>query len=137
MKTNENTTIGERIKFRRKELKLTTTDIKNNAGISVGTLSEIENNIVVPSSKTIIKLSQVLECSTDYILLGKNKGQNKDGDIRANRLLTYFYAMSEESKEDILYQAEYLARKGGAISSNLGKNKADDGEIEEETKVLA
>ncbi len=111
---NEN--IGKRIKDRRKELQLSLQDISNETGISTGNLSGIEKGNVLPSSKNLIKLSQILECSTDYILLGKNKGQDIDGDIRAVRLLSCFYAMCEEDKTEILMLADFKARKGGVTS---------------------
>ena len=64
--------IGERIKNRRKELHLTGKQIKDAVGISTGNLSDIENGKILPSSSALIGLSKVLECSCDYILLGKS-----------------------------------------------------------------
>ena len=63
--------IGIRIKDRRKALKLTGAQIKEKTGISTGNLSDIENGRSLPSATAIVQLAQILECSTDYILLGK------------------------------------------------------------------
>ena len=54
--------IGERIKTRRKELKLSQTDIYERCDITSGALSKIENGKTTPSVIAFYKLSQVLEC---------------------------------------------------------------------------
>ena len=58
--------IGERIKTRRKELKLSQTDIYERCDITSGALSKIENGKTTPSVIAFYKLSQVLE----YELVG-------------------------------------------------------------------
>ena len=68
----ESLTIGMRIKQRRKELGLTQTQIKELTGISSGNMSEIENGSKLPSTPTLISLSNILQCSIDWILTGKN-----------------------------------------------------------------
>lgn len=73
---NENT-IGARIKKRRKELNLTQTQIKQLTGISSGNLSDIENGNKLPSASAIIQLSDVLNCTTDWIL----KGDSHESEI--------------------------------------------------------
>ena len=64
--------IGIRIRQRRKELSLTQTKIKELTGISSGNLSDIENGNKLPSTNAIISLSEVLNCTTDWILKGKS-----------------------------------------------------------------
>lgn len=63
--------IGNRIKTRRKELKLTQIDIKKATGISNGNLSEIENGNSLPSASALIALSRTLQVSIDWILTGE------------------------------------------------------------------
>ena len=53
--------IGERIKTRRKELKLSQTDIYERCDITSGALSKIENGKTTPSVIAFYKLSQVYE----------------------------------------------------------------------------
>lgn len=62
--------IGERIRNRRKELHLTQTDIKSACGISSGALSEIENGNRTPSIIIFHALSEILECSMDWLATG-------------------------------------------------------------------
>lgn len=68
----DNMEIGKRIKNRRLELKLTQADIRRETGISTGNLSGIENGSSAPSASALCELSRVLNCSIDYILLGKS-----------------------------------------------------------------
>lgn len=64
--------VGERIRNRRKELRLTQTDIKAACGISSGALSEIENGNRTPSIITFHALSEVLQCSMDRLATGES-----------------------------------------------------------------
>lgn len=59
MKLNDST-IGTRIKNRRKELGITQVDVKNATGISSGNMSEIENGNRLPSTPTLLQLSTLL-----------------------------------------------------------------------------
>lgn len=62
--------IGERIKTRRKELKLSQTDIYERCDITSGALSKIENGKTTPSVIAFYKLSQVLECDMNWLATG-------------------------------------------------------------------
>mgnify|MGYP001053427790 FL=1 len=63
-------TIGERIRARRKELKLTLKDVNELTSISTGNLSEIENGKYLPGVLALLQLSNALKCSTDWIMKG-------------------------------------------------------------------
>lgn len=98
--------IGQRIKSRRKALKITQTYIQENTRISSGNLSCIENGKSLPSAQALIELSRVLKCSTDWILTGKYP------EVRGNFLvaetedeifmLDSFKRMSDEDKKELL-----------------------------------
>lgn len=64
--------IGERIRDRRKELQLTQNDIKSACGISSGALSEIENGNRTPSVLAFHALSEVLQCTMDWLATGES-----------------------------------------------------------------
>ena len=64
--------IGGRIRDRRKELHLTQNDIKSTCGISSGALSEIENGNRTPSIILFHTLSEVLQCSMDWLATGES-----------------------------------------------------------------
>lgn len=63
--------IGQRIKERRKSLHITQTQIQEHTSISSGNLSCIENGKYLPSAVALIELSDILDCSVDWILTGK------------------------------------------------------------------
>lgn len=62
--------IGTRIAARRKELNLTQEALTNLTDISTNQLSNLENNRSVPTVETIMKLSEALQVTPDYFLLG-------------------------------------------------------------------
>lgn len=64
------TSIGNRIRDRRKELGLTQTDIHEKCGIASGALSQMESGNRTPSAITLYKLSTVLDCSIDWLITG-------------------------------------------------------------------
>lgn len=129
------TMIGQRIKERRKTIGLTGSQIKELTGISTGNLSEIENGKILPSSIALINLSNVLECSVDYILFGESsKYENaKNSNIRnsdESNLLKYFRGVSEDDQEELLLMAQLKynrtqkARKDNSKSFTVGSETA-------------
>jgi len=109
----ESTSIGTRIKQRRKELGLTQVQIKQETGISSGNMSEIENGNKLPSTPALISLSTVLDCSIDWMLKGEapNRENYFLSDEREVQLLDGFREMSEEDKEELIEILEMKLRK--------------------------
>lgn len=64
-------TIGQRIRKRRKELQLTIKDIKEATGLSIGNISDLENDKYAPSVAALIPLSIALSISIDWIVTGR------------------------------------------------------------------
>lgn len=64
-------TIGKRISAKRVELGLTQQQLSEKSLIAIPTISNIEGDKRMPSIDTLIQLAPVLNCSIDYILLGK------------------------------------------------------------------
>lgn len=64
--------IGRRIAERRKSLGITGQQIRERTGISTGNLSGIEKGSSLPSAIALIGLSQILDCSIDWILKGES-----------------------------------------------------------------
>jgi transcriptional regulator with XRE-family HTH domain len=62
------TEIGERIKSLRKEKNWTLQDLCQRSGVSISTLSKIENGQVASSFDTLLKVSRGLESSFDGVL---------------------------------------------------------------------
>lgn len=102
--------LGKRIKNRRLELKLTQSDIKQKTGISTGNLSDIERGRSAPSASALCELSDVLECSVDYILFGKSRNTDKSklSDIREQLTPVQELVLSSLLELDPIDQEEIL-----------------------------
>lgn len=103
MELNTNT-IGQRIKQRRNQLGLKQMEVKNAVGVSSGNMSDLENGNRLPSAGTLIRLSQVLHCSTDYILTGESPDQEFFSSITAeeSEVLRLYRKLSADDQEEIL-----------------------------------
>ncbi|MFA3778629.1 LexA family protein [Yersinia sp. 1652 StPb PI] len=64
-------TVGGRIKFRRRQLKLTQKDIAEYVGISASAVTQWESDATGLSSDSLLKLSSLLECAPEWLLSGK------------------------------------------------------------------
>src|SRR5690349_6475715 len=64
-------TTGDRIREIRERRKLTQDQLADNAGISKGFLSDVENNKRNISSQAILRLANVLGASVDFLLRGE------------------------------------------------------------------
>lgn len=60
--------IGEKITNLRQELGLNQKQLAEKVGITEASLSRYENNLREPRAEIISRISEVLNCSTDYIL---------------------------------------------------------------------
>lgn len=129
-----NMEIGNRIKQRRKELGLTQVQIHAQTGISSGNLSLIENGKTLPSSSALINLSDLLQCSIDYLLKGVSLNSNNDEifnfkdslDVSPEdkQLLENFHKLHIDDQDEILAMIELkLKRKTqGRKSFHSGQN---------------
>lgn len=121
-------TIGSRIKSRRIELGLKQTKIKEYVGISSGNLSEIENGKRSPSMQNLYKLSEVLNCSIDWIVKGDSLNPEKISfsELRESekQLIMQFRSLSEEDRIEInmIMQMKY-DRHMKKVESSLSGDK--------------
>lgn len=111
-------TIGSRIKQRRKELKLTQNQIFSQTGISSGNISSYEQDKILPSATAIVALSQVLHCTTDWLLTGnslisKNPHPSKDEET----FLEYYKMLSADDKEEILLLMKLKCKRSSGKKS--------------------
>ena len=65
--------IGKRIRKKRKAMYMTIADIKEQTAIAPATLSEIERGNIAPSCLTLLRLAEIFECTTDWILKGSEE----------------------------------------------------------------
>lgn len=68
MKNLDFTVIGQKIKERRLDLGITQEQIANQLEINPSHVSNIERGRTNPSLTTLIKISNILECSIDYFI---------------------------------------------------------------------
>ncbi|MGJ7133314.1 LexA family protein [Morganella morganii] len=66
-------TLGERIKFRRRQLKMTQRDVAECVGISASAVTQWEGDSTGLSSENLLRLSAVLRCSPQWLLLGEGE----------------------------------------------------------------
>lgn len=66
-------TVGSRIKFRRRQLKLTQKDVAEYLGISASAVTQWERDATDPASDNLLKLAQVLSCSPEWIMSGEGE----------------------------------------------------------------
>lgn len=102
--------IGKRIKSKRKELNLTIKQVHEISGLSIGNISDMENDKYAPSTSSLIPLSKVLQCSIDWIITGSNY-QNEIREIEIenttkfseieNDIVNMFRQLDERDKEDV------------------------------------
>ncbi|EAD1199026.1 helix-turn-helix transcriptional regulator [Listeria monocytogenes] len=93
---------GNRLKQLRKNNNKTQEDISKILGISRGAYSHIENGRNEPDMETIVKLANIFEVSTDYLL---GKSTNGLVDIIAAHI------DAEASEEDIKEILAYIEEK--------------------------
>lgn len=99
-------TIGERIKYARKMRNLTITQLKEITALSTGNLSDLENNKAMPSANALIKLTEALGVSIDWILLGKDFDTSNDSikEILSDKdleLLKNYNLLPKDKQRDI------------------------------------
>ncbi|HGM5304521.1 TPA: LexA family protein [Serratia marcescens] len=66
-------TIGQRIRQRRKEKKLTQKAVANFVGASPSAVTQWELDTTQPKGENLLKLASLLECSPNWLISGKNK----------------------------------------------------------------
>ena len=86
--------LGERIRKRRQEMKLSQESFAEKAGISINTVSRIEGGQTAMSVEIFRKMIEILETDAN-ILLGKEEGDTE----------------RQESVQEVLYQIQKLEWK--------------------------
>ena len=64
--------LGSRVRSKRKKLHMTQLSLAESTGLSVPYISLVENGQKKPSLDAILKISEVLDLSLDYLLLGEH-----------------------------------------------------------------
>ncbi|EAC5600998.1 XRE family transcriptional regulator [Listeria monocytogenes] len=120
---------GNRLKQLRKNNNKTQEDISKILGISRGAYSHIENGRNEPDMETIVKLADIFEVSTDYLL---GKSNNGLVDIIAAHIDSN--ATEEDIKEILAYIEE--KRKEHANENEINITEIASKEDEEVNKFV-
>lgn len=125
-------TLGERIKERRKIIGLTQSDLAGS-NLSSGMVSLIERNLTNPSLKTIEQLSEKLGVSVNYLLNNEETDINniENKQISLNMLKGLIKAQKFEEAERILKEVNNQGEIDSTLAGMFYKLK---GELELEKK---
>jgi len=75
--------IGERVRELRKKHKMTQAEVARKIGVSSPTITQWENNQTSPKGDNLLKLSQVLSCTPDYLMSGKGSPNDIHENVEA------------------------------------------------------
>lgn len=87
--------LGKRISLRRKALGLTQEQVAEQMNVSVQMISNLEQGRKAIRPENLVKLSGVLQISTDYLLMGKGPA----GDLCS--VAAKLYALSPEQQSAV------------------------------------
>lgn len=119
-------TLGQRIKLKRNEIKLTQKELATKLGIDHTTVSKWESDIYEPDTSTLNKLADIFNVQVDWLT-----GRTDDPTPPGEKAKPY-YALTEKDERDI---ARDLERMMSDLESN--EAMAFYGEpMDEETKRL-
>lgn len=97
--------IGNRISERRKQLNLTQEQVAEKMNVSIQMVSNLERGNKAIKIENLLKISEILDMSTDYILTGKHT--EKD----VNAFLTRVSKLSDNDYKMIDMLIEYCLNK--------------------------
>lgn len=130
-------TIGNRIKLKRMENGLTQNQLHNMTGLSVGNISELELNKKYPSVKSLIKLSEALCCSTDWLIKGSDPDDESFSSFslcapEEYEMLQGFRQLGPAEREEMLgiLSLKLQKIKKETSSAFVQNNKSENSELE-------
>lgn len=111
--------LGERIKRKRKEAKITQSELARMINNTSPAISDWETGKGEPRLKTLIGIAEALNTTTDYLLIGKEtytKGENMESIERLKQVLESPYTKMNEKAEllgyiQIFYEKDQRARE--------------------------
>ena len=125
----DNNMIGQRIRERRLHKKLTQKQLASLAKIR-GSISELENSKYLPSAETLLNISQILDCSIEWILTGEDRISDNASPEQLSDILPLLKQLSPQRLEEVkkfinykLYEQENDSELSS--TSNHGKNVMD------------
>jgi len=115
------TTVGQRVKQRRRELGLSQDALAQRAGISKSFLSDLETGKRSLGAETLLDLARAMGLSLDYLMTGK-ESRNQKPEVQIPATLATFAAKEGLS----MRQALTLLHMQEQIIANRKSAKRDD-----------
>lgn len=122
--------IGDKLKQRRKELKLTQQQLAEMVGAKKNTISNYECGISSPNEDTIITLMEALQCDANYLFdYQEPTHSNAFSPVpteNERKMLEYFREFNEEGQEKLLneaYDMSQLDRYKKGSKSDVAKTQ--------------
>lgn len=109
--------VGDRIAQMREELSLSQTELANKSGLKPPTISQYESGSRSPSYEALIKLSNALNVTTDYLITGKEIMVGTITDPITKILLHLLQWLPEEKKDMLLDYAIFLSRGSNLVDA--------------------
>ena len=121
--------VVSRIKLRRRELKMTQTELANVANLTPAAISQFESGTRKPSFNTLSSLSDALKVTTDY-LLGKEERRYDDllADPKVSSMFEGMMEFTEKDKDTLYEFYEFLKTKAEASKAAAEKKSRSDTE---------
>lgn len=107
----------ERIAKRREELNMTQTELAKRAGLKPPAISQYESGARSPSYEALMKLSNALGVTTDYLMSGADLNSDLIKEKTAKILFHIIQDMSVENKEKLLQYAFFLTNASSSPST--------------------
>ncbi|GAB6152578.1 hypothetical protein JCM17380_13280 [Desulfosporosinus burensis] len=101
--------VSERILKRRELLGLSQTELAKRAGLQPPAISQYESGVRNPSYEAIVKLSNALNVTTDYLVSGKELSTDVIHDDTIKFLLKITQGLSVQDKDKLLEFAVFLS----------------------------
>ena len=94
---------GEKLKTIRKSRNLTQLELSQRLGVSKGTVSAYEQGLSYPSIETLVKITSILNISSDYLLGISDELSFKLGGLNKEQMQTIlqFVSLIENANEII------------------------------------
>lgn len=110
--------IGQRLKEKRTESKLSLQKLSNLTGIPISSIRDYENDKYDPPISKVLKLSIALKCSIIWIATGEDK-EKLNLTEKELKLIKIFNDINDVDKNEIIEYAEFKANKKIKSNNNI------------------
>lgn len=128
-------TVSERIFFLLKEKNLTAKDLGSYIDVKPSSISAWKNEGSYPSSKYIVRISEFLEVSLEFLLTGKEKISPAELTADEQELLTYYKNLMDIDKGKLLERAKMMSEQEDQPAIVHTVTVADQPELEKTEKI--